>query len=414
MRILLISDIHGRFDLFVTLARSTGADAVICAGDLQLESHDHLDRLGNRELFLRIVHSPYEAALKTIKRDDRKALEAIVLEHGLCGSWDGVLAGRIEFPVPVYAVWGNHEDTAFVRQADAGAIQVSNLTFLTGKEDVLLDGWIRIVGIGSNLLVADFLGKEIITPRNNITSTLARYGRVFDRWRAIDRGGEFRVFVQHVSPQKDRACANPLMHIAPDLVVSSHMGAPYPHQFSLFGTSAPADIEPLHREPADRLLREARAIFEAGAVLSSLDAAAQCLEEEGPAGFKARYERGEGHVAVTLASYLDAGIPDPARRYSVALSGARNALANDAVSRHGIDSAHVERLADYAALLEPPEQFIDLDGDPSHRHKAADASLKRLNYLNLPDAGDGYVVLEADSSLRRMRTESFGTIPAAP
>lgn len=247
MRILLLSDIHGRFDLVNRLAAVTKADAVIISGDLQLESHAHIDRLRTRELFLRIVHSPIKDRLGSIRRDDRDSLEAIVLEHRLLGLWDDVVSGTLPLEVPVYAVWGNHEDATIVRQADEGRIEIPNLTFLSGREDVLVDGWIRIGGIGGNLLLSDFLGRDVTTRGGKMTSTLNRYGMIFDRWNATDRSGEFRIFVQHVSPQKDRACANILMHLLPDLVVSGHMGFTYPHQFSLFGVLDPADNRVLPR-----------------------------------------------------------------------------------------------------------------------------------------------------------------------
>jgi hypothetical protein len=61
MRLLLISDTHGHLEPIDQLARDSRADAVVHAGDFGFYDDQSVNRLGSRELFLRIVHSDLRA-----------------------------------------------------------------------------------------------------------------------------------------------------------------------------------------------------------------------------------------------------------------------------------------------------------------------------------------------------------------
>jgi hypothetical protein len=61
------------------------------------------------------------------------------------------ITGEKKFLVPVYCVWGNHEDDELVQQLVTKKLIVPNLHMVTGSEGVLLDGWIRLVGVGGTL-----------------------------------------------------------------------------------------------------------------------------------------------------------------------------------------------------------------------------------------------------------------------
>lgn len=57
LRLLLLSDTHGRLDVIHELVEATRADAVVHAGDFGLYDGDSVARLSRRELNLRVVHS---------------------------------------------------------------------------------------------------------------------------------------------------------------------------------------------------------------------------------------------------------------------------------------------------------------------------------------------------------------------
>ncbi|MCK4304397.1 MAG: metallophosphoesterase [Candidatus Eisenbacteria sp.] len=409
MHILLVADIHGNFSILNQLAHQVRADVIILAGDLQMQSHNEMDRISDRELWLRITHSPQQQLAADLDRHDRATLVSVVQEHRLLGQWDDVLDGSLELEVPVYAVWGNHEDAQFVAMADAGKLEIPNLTFLTGREDFILDGWLRVSGIGGNLLVPAFLGTSLVTRDGRITATLEIYATIQDRWRQLNHGSELRVFVQHVSPHKDRACANPLLHIRPDLIISGHMGPPFPQQFSLYGPYRPADIGPLHAWPARRLQAIIKEMTLTEPLMAMLDQAEQFLKDEGPDAFVARYLRGEHPLKEHVGPYFKLQNPDPKRRCVVALSRARADLERRSYWDLVGDERQLSLLRSRAFLLDPPEPFAASD-DLTRRSGRGDNLLKKISSINLPDAGDGYVLLKSNRKEHRLEIESYGGI----
>ena len=57
MRLLLISDTHGKLGVINEVAERTQADAVIHAGDFGFYADDSYERLSAREFRLLVVHS---------------------------------------------------------------------------------------------------------------------------------------------------------------------------------------------------------------------------------------------------------------------------------------------------------------------------------------------------------------------
>jgi hypothetical protein len=57
MRLLLISDTHGKLDIINELSAQTQADAVIHAGDFGFYDDGSFERLSDRELRLHVTHS---------------------------------------------------------------------------------------------------------------------------------------------------------------------------------------------------------------------------------------------------------------------------------------------------------------------------------------------------------------------
>jgi len=135
MRLLLISDTHGKLGIINGLASNVRADAVIHAGDFGFFDHGSFERLSDRELKLHVAHSDL---LQTEKNQilalSRNNLIEKVREHRLLGGFQSYLDGANTFQVPVYAVWGNHEDKDVVERLFSGDITVENLHILHHRQ----------------------------------------------------------------------------------------------------------------------------------------------------------------------------------------------------------------------------------------------------------------------------------------
>jgi predicted phosphodiesterase len=111
MRLLLINDTHGKLGTINELSAQVQADAVIHAGDFGFSDDDRFERLSDRELRLHVVHAFLPRAgkdnLLTLSRND---LVTQSRKFRLLGESQTYIDGRESFQVPVYAVWGNHED----------------------------------------------------------------------------------------------------------------------------------------------------------------------------------------------------------------------------------------------------------------------------------------------------------------
>lgn len=135
MRFLLISDTHGRLAVIDELADRVRADAAIHAGDFGFFDDRSFERLSDRELRLHIAHSD----LPRIEKDriltlSRDAMIKTAREHRLLGAFQSFLDGIESFHVPVYAVWGNHEDKDVVERLSRGDVAVKiSTSCITGK-----------------------------------------------------------------------------------------------------------------------------------------------------------------------------------------------------------------------------------------------------------------------------------------
>lgn len=131
MRFLLLSDTHGNLGIINALAAKVRADAVIHAGDFGFYDDGSYERLSEREIGLQITHSG-------LPRDEKARMLALaraeriiaVRTAKLLGEFQSFLDGAVSFDVPVYAVWGNHEDRNVVERVVRGDIKVDNLHVL--------------------------------------------------------------------------------------------------------------------------------------------------------------------------------------------------------------------------------------------------------------------------------------------
>ncbi len=244
MRLLLLSDTHGNLECINDVASRARADLVVHAGDFGFYDNESFDRLSDRELRLQVVHShlPQEEKVRISKLPQPGVIEA-AREHRLLGSFQDFLDGIQSFAVPVYAVWGNHEDKAVIERLYRDGIQVTNLHILHDQQAHCV-GPVFLYGLGGNLLPgAKMLREPVAGGRGKIWSTLTQYAELVATAERHAGYGDVRIFVSHVSPGKEAFVEYLAARTGATYTVSGHMGAPTCMIWNSFATSTVEEAE---------------------------------------------------------------------------------------------------------------------------------------------------------------------------
>jgi hypothetical protein len=181
-----------------------------------------------RELRLRIIHSDLsraerEGLLKRSDDDQRRYIR----EQLPLSDLSRFLAGEMRFDVPVYAVWGNHEDVEVVKRFYTDEFKVDHLHVLHDGVSFHLDG-LHIFGVGGNFLVGRKLFQAPIGGGGGrLWTVLSQYIGLLETVRSNARRGEKRILVSHVSPGKEPFVTLMGIHTASDLIISGHMEPPF-------------------------------------------------------------------------------------------------------------------------------------------------------------------------------------------
>lgn len=240
-RILLLSDTHGALAQVDELAARVGADAVIHAGDFGFYDDASVDRLEARELFLRVIHSilPAEEKKKAKKLSGDKMRSFIRNELPLSELAAWLREGR-GFRVPVYAVWGNHEDRVVIEDLLAGRSRVPNLNLLHDAAEHRV-GPLELFGLGGNI-VPDALADQpspLAGRGGKIWTTLAQIGALAAAMKRPKQPGTARVLVSHLSPGREPLLVHMCARLGVDLTVSGHMGSPWTAVWDEFAVRGP-------------------------------------------------------------------------------------------------------------------------------------------------------------------------------
>jgi len=255
MRFLLLSDTHGELDIINELASLTRADAVLHAGDFGFYDSSSLDRLSEREIRLLVKYSSLEERAR-ILADAPTGLAEAVREHRLLGGFQALLDGEKSLNVPVYAVWGNHEDTSVVERLFRGDIAVKNLHILHHQKAYCL-GPVFLYGLGGNLLPGSkMLQRPIAGGRGKVWSTLSQFADLVTTVERDAGAARHRILVTHVSPGKEAFVEHIAARTGATYTVSGHMGAPTCMVWNPFAISSIEDAR-------ERLLNGMHAVEDA-------------------------------------------------------------------------------------------------------------------------------------------------------
>ncbi len=231
MRILVLSDTHGHLHIMNELASKHKVDAIVHCGDFGFMSTSRIKGIPDRELSLLVHHSHLKEEMNVWDLDYEDKLQFVV-ENGLLGEFDNYLDGENSFDIPIYAVEGNHDDNRVAQDLISGRTSIPNLHIITPESDIVLDDWIRLVGVGGNMSIHSFLSKRKKQSFHSRTH--------FDQWVQVHKTleekrnkGEKVWFITHVSPGKQPILELLSLHLKPNLWFSGHMGVPIPQHYSL-------------------------------------------------------------------------------------------------------------------------------------------------------------------------------------
>jgi len=220
------------------LAQRVGADAVIHAGDFGFYDDESYERLSDRELRLQVAHSD-------LPRKERERILALsraeiiltAMRRRVLGEFQAFLDGVASFHVPVYAVWGNHEDKEIVERLLRGEAAVSNLHLLHHQQMHVV-GRAAIYGLGGNLLPgARMMQQPIAGGDGKIWSTFSQYADLVETVERHAGPGMLRIFVSHVSPGKEPFVELIGARTGASFTISGHIGAPVSMVWNPFAVS---------------------------------------------------------------------------------------------------------------------------------------------------------------------------------
>jgi len=244
MRLLLISDTHGKLGIINELAEHVGADAVIHAGDFGFFDDSSLERLSAREIRLHVKHSDISQSEKDrIQALSRKDQIEESKKHHLLGGFQSYIDGADSFHVPVYAVWGNHEDKDVIERLFRGDLAVENLHLLHHRKGYRV-GPAFIYGLGGNFLPGSkMMQSPIAGGGGKIWSTLSQYADLVETVNDNEAATGTRIFVSHVSPGTEPFVEFIGARTRAELTVSGHMGAPACMVWNPFTVSSVEEAE---------------------------------------------------------------------------------------------------------------------------------------------------------------------------
>lgn len=221
MKILLISDTHGKLDVINELAAAAGADCCLHMGDLCLYTAESVRRFSADMLYKQLRHNPQlpPEQLAALDRNDAETMRQLALEYRTYGTFEDYLSGKKRFDIPVYAVPGNNDDAEIIACLEKHPI--SNLTFLDEAKQLEWEGFL-ICGTGGDIAghAPDF-GFGCVSTEAQVAKLEARLTGPGSAEQAEFKNLK-KILLTHVPPYENERLMRALERIKPVLCLCGH------------------------------------------------------------------------------------------------------------------------------------------------------------------------------------------------
>ncbi|ORY23528.1 hypothetical protein BCR39DRAFT_561900 [Naematelia encephala] len=250
-RILCVADIRGDYHELNRLIREHDATAVIHTGDFGFINAESLDRMSDKILRHLLQYSPLLAqATRTQLLSIPASAGRATLINALNNSsiyfplsqFPHLLSGAINFPVPVFTVWGLIEDVRILERFRTGEYEVNNLFVLDEASTRLLDVSglkLRLLGLGGAVAPhkmfdnGDGLG-TIAGGQGTMWTTALQIGELVDTAQRVFDPTETRMLITSAPISRNGLLTQLANTVKADLTVSSGLHFRYPASFNEF------------------------------------------------------------------------------------------------------------------------------------------------------------------------------------
>jgi len=162
---------------------------------------------------------------KSIFGHSAQEQQSVILQYKMLGNFSEYLQGIKEFNVPVYAVWGNHEDQSVILRLNKSPIK--NLTLINECQQMVFENFC-LFGLGGNFVQNQTLLQSyqgLPGTKCRIGSALPQYQRLIELTDAIDPKYK-RILLTHISPEYEPLAELLAWRTGALFTISGHMGFP--------------------------------------------------------------------------------------------------------------------------------------------------------------------------------------------
>ncbi|WWC67239.1 uncharacterized protein I206_101146 [Kwoniella pini CBS 10737] len=250
-RILCVADIRGDYHELNRLIKEHEATAVIHTGDFGFMNEDSVDRMGDRILRHLITYSPLISSgtrtqllsIPSAKdtEPDRKALIDQLNNssvHFPLSQFPHLLSGAINFPVPVFTVWGLIEDVRVLEKFRTGEYEVNNLHIIDEATSKVVDVGglrLRLFGLGGAVTPHKMCEgyATIAGGSGTMWATALQMGELIDTAHRVYDASETRLFISS-APSRNGLISLIANALKADLTISGGLHFRYPVSFNEF------------------------------------------------------------------------------------------------------------------------------------------------------------------------------------
>ncbi|WVF66621.1 hypothetical protein IAT40_001361 [Kwoniella sp. CBS 6097] len=247
-RILCVADIRGDYHELNRLIREHEATAVIHTGDFGFMTPESIDRMGDKILRHLIQYSPLispatRTQLLAIPPSPERGALVEQLNassvHFPLSQFPHLLSGAINFPVPVFTVWGLIEDVRVLEKFRTGEYEVQNLSIIdeTTTKLVEIGGLkLRLLGLGGTVAPHKMCEgfATIAGGQGTMWTTALQMGELIDTAQRVYDDQETRLFISSAPMSRTGILSLIANELKADLSISGGLHFRYPVSFNEF------------------------------------------------------------------------------------------------------------------------------------------------------------------------------------